>query len=186
MLKILGKILYLLGGWKLKNKLDLNAIDKCVLVCAPHTSNWDFYYTVLAFWQMGIPFKMFIKDAWTKPWYGFFIKKMGGIGIDRSQKNNMVDYAAEVLENHSRLYLLNTPEGTRGYAEKWKNGFYYIAKKANVPILLAFCDYKKKEAGIEVIIAIENKSVNEVLQEIETYYLNVTAKYPDLYNKKIY
>jgi 1-acyl-sn-glycerol-3-phosphate acyltransferase len=186
MLSTIGKLIYNLGGWKLKNKLDLSKIDKCVLVCAPHTSNWDFYYTVAAFWQMKIPFKMFIKDAWTKPWYGFFIKKMGGIGIDRTQRNNMVDFAVTVLNTNKNLYLLNTPEGTRKYAEKWKNGFYHIAKKAEVPILLAFCDYKKKEAGIEVIIDPTNKSIDEVMREIEDYYRNVTAKYPDLYNKKIY
>lgn len=186
MLNIIGKLIYNLNGWKLKNRLDLSQVDKCVLVCAPHTSNWDFYYTVAAFWQMKIPFKMFIKDAWTKPWYGFFIKKMGGIGIDRSQRNNMVDFAADILKNNNRLYLLNTPEGTRSYAEKWKNGFYHIAQKAEVPILLAFCDYKKKEAGIEVMIDPKNKSLEEVMQQIELYYENITAKYPELYNKKIY
>ena len=111
---------------------------------------------------------------------------MGGIGIDRSQRNNMVDFAADILKNNNRLYLLNTPEGTRSYAEKWKNGFYHIAQKAEVPILLAFCDYKKKEAGIEVMIDPKNKSLEEVMQQIELYYENVTAKYPELYNKKIY
>lgn len=186
MKQFLGKLVYTLGGWKLINKLDLSKIDKCVLVCAPHTSNWDFYYTVSAFWQMNIPFKMFIKDAWTKPWYGYFIKKMGGIGIDRSQRNNMVDYATEVLNNNERLYLLNTPEGTRSYSEKWKNGFYYIAQKAEVPILLAYCDYKNKEAGIEKVIETKGRSLEDVMQEIEDYYKNVTAKYPELYNKKIF
>ncbi len=186
MKKALAKLLYKLGGWQLNNKLNLTDINKCVLVCAPHTSNWDFYYTVAAFWQMEIPFKMFIKDAWTKPWYGYFIKKMGGIGIDRSQRNNMVDFAASVLNQHQKMYLLNTPEGTRGYAEKWKNGFYYIAQKAQVPILLAYCDYQKKQAGIGKIVQTKNRSLEEVMQEIQEYYQDVTAKYPELYNKKIY
>ncbi|UYW00436.1 1-acyl-sn-glycerol-3-phosphate acyltransferase [Flavobacterium agricola] len=186
MLRIIGKFLFFLGGWKIKNNLDLSRIDKCVLVCAPHTSNWDFYYTVIAFWQMGIPYKLFIKDAWTKPWYGYFIKKLGGIGVDRSQRNNMVDFAASLLKNNSKMYLLNTPEGTRGYAEKWKKGFYYIAQQAEVPILLAFCDYEKKEAGIKAEITIANKSLEEVFQEIEAHYQDVTAKYPELFNKKIY
>lgn len=186
MKKFLGKLSYFLSGWTLSNKMDLKVIDKCILICAPHTSNWDFYFTLGAFWQMGIPMKMFIKDAWTKPWYGFFIKALGGIGIDRSQKNNMVSFAANLLQNTNHLYLLNTPEGSRSYAEKWKNGFYYIAKEANVPILLAFADYAKKEAGIEKMVVIENRSLNDVMQEIEDYYKNISAKFPENYNPKIY
>lgn len=186
MKKIIGKLLYALGGWKLDNHLDLSKVDKCILVCAPHTSNWDFYYTIIAFWQMGIPMKMFIKDAWTKPWYGGVIKAMGGIGIDRSQRHNMVEFAANIVSNSDRLYLVNTPEGSRSYAEKWKNGFYYIANKANVPIVLAYCDYKKKRAGISKIVQTEGRELEDVMQEIEDFYKDVTAKYPALYNKKIY
>lgn len=186
MKKILGKLLYSLGGWKLDNHINLSNIDKCILVCAPHTSNWDFYYTILAFWQMGIPMKMFIKDAWTKPWYGFFIKKMGGIGIDRSQRHNMVDFASDLLKKSEHLYLINTPEGTRSRAEKWKNGFFYIAQKADVPILLAYCDFAKKRAGISKIVHTENRSLTEVMDEIENFYKDITPKYPALYNKKIH
>lgn len=62
-------------GWRLDHQLDLSKIDKCILVCAPQTSNWDFYYTIAAFWQMDIPMKLFIKDAWTKPWYGYILSK---------------------------------------------------------------------------------------------------------------
>ncbi|MFV0144272.1 1-acyl-sn-glycerol-3-phosphate acyltransferase [Empedobacter falsenii] len=186
MKKKLGKLLYSLGGWKLDNHLDLSKVDKCVLVCAPHTSNWDFYYTILAFWQMGIPMKMFIKDAWTKPWYGYFIKQMGGIGIDRSQRHNMVDFASDILKKADKLYLINTPEGTRSRAEKWKNGFFYIAQKADVPIVLAYCDFKKKRAGISKIVETENKSLNDVMDEIQDFYKDVTAKHPELYNPKIH
>ena len=186
MKKVLGKFLYQINGWKLVNTIDTNQVDKCVLICAPHTSNWDFYYTIVAFWQMNIPMKMFIKDAWTKPWYGYFIKKMGGIGIDRSQRKNMVQFAADLLKKEERMYLINTPEGTRSYAEKWKHGFIYISQEANVPIVLAFCDYKKKQAGIAKIIDTQNRTQEDILQEIEDFYRPIHAKYPELYNKKIF
>lgn len=186
MKKIIGKIMLNIIGWKLDNHLDLTKIDKCVLVCAPHTSNWDFYFTIAAFWQMGIPMKMFIKDAWTKPWYGFIIKALGGIGIDRSQKKNMVEFASDLLKNEEKLYLINTPEGTRSFSEKWKTGFYYIAKEANVPILLGYCDYKKKKAGISKIVEVRDRELKEILDEMQDFYQDVTAKYPELFNKKIY
>ena len=186
MKKLIGKFLMRIVGWKLDNHLDLSKIDKCILVCAPHTSNWDFYYTIAAFWEMDIPMKLFIKDAWTKPWYGFVIEALGGIGIDRSQNKNMVDFAADLLKREDRLYLINTPEGTRQFSPKWKTGFYYIAQKAEVPIVLGYCDYKEKKAGLSKIVEVENRNLNDILEEIEQFYANVTAKYPENFNPKIY
>src|SRR5690606_28428112 len=122
MRKNIGKNFLKLIGWKLDISVPLDTIPKCVLVAAPHTSNWDFFYTITSLWAMEIPMKFFIKDAWTKPWYGFIIESLGGIGIDRSQSANMVDYAAGLLKDADRLYMLNTPEGSRSWAEKWKTG----------------------------------------------------------------
>ena len=88
--------------------------------------------------------KMFIKDDWTKPWYGFIIKSLGGIGIDRSQGQNMVRYAGSLLKDKSqRLYLINTPEGTRSYAEQWKKGFYFIAKEGDANGITSFFGVNK-------------------------------------------
>lgn len=186
MKKQIGALFYKLMGWKFDFSIPLKEVDKCVLIAAPHTSNWDFFYTIFAFWYLKIPLNFFIKDAWTKPWYGFLIKKMGGIGIDRSQRHNMVDYGAEVLNSREHIYLLNTPEGSRSWAEKWKTGFYYIAQKAEVPILLAYCDYEKKMAGIGRVIHLEGRSREDILQEIQDYYENVKGKYPENYNPKIF
>lgn len=173
-------------GWKLDITAPVDKISKCVLVAAPHTSNWDFYYAVASFWALGIPMKFFIKDSWTKPWYGFLIKAVGGIGVNRVQRSDMVGYAVKLLKDNDNLYMLNTPEGSRSYAEKWKTGFYYIAKEAEVPILLAYADYQKKMGGIGKVIDIKNKTKEEVLQEIEGYYFSIHGKYPENYNKKIY
>ncbi|NLN33610.1 MAG: glycerol acyltransferase [Flavobacteriaceae bacterium] len=186
MKKFLGKSILKLIGWKLDISIPIEKIPKSILVAAPHTSNWDFFYTIISFWALEVPMKFFIKDDWTKPWYGFIIKSMGGIGIDRSQRANRVDYATELMKNSKALYLLNTPEGSRSRAEKWKTGFYYMAKKAEVPILLAYCDYEKKIAGIGKIIHLEKKSKEEILTEIQEYYIHVKGKYPENYNPKIF
>lgn len=186
MIQSLGKLLLKLSGWKLDIAVPLHIVPKCVLIAAPHTTNWDFYYTKIAFWSMDIPMKFFIKDAWTKPWYGFIIKSMGGIGINREQRNNMVDFGAELLQNSDRLYLLNTPEGSRSRVEKWRTGFYHIAQKANVPILLAYADYEKKMAGIGKVLTLENKTQEEVFEEIQAFYKNVKGKFSENYNPKIY
>ena len=186
MKKLLGSLVFKLMGWRLENSLDLSKIHSCVLVCGPHTSNWDFVVTVAAFWKMEIPMKLFIKDSWTKPWYGFFIKWMGGIGVDRSQRQNLVEYAGNLLKDKSqRLYLVNTPEGTRSFAEKWKRGFYYIAKEGEVPILFAFADYKHKKAGITGIIDPTTHSVEEVLDYAKDFYAEIHPKLPENFNKNI-
>ena len=186
MKKFLGKFFLRLMGWKLDISVPVHSISKSVLVAAPHTTNWDFFYAVFSFWAMDIPMKFFIKDSWTKPWYGFLITSVGGIGINRSERSNMVEFAADLLSRNENLYLLNTPEGSRSRAEKWKTGFYFIAEKARVPILLAYCDYEKKIAGIGKIIHLENKTQEEVLSEIETFYRDKKGKYPENYNPKIY
>lgn len=186
MKKRLGWLFYKLMGWKVDISIPLKEIDKSVLIAAPHTSNWDFFYTIFAFWYLELPFNFFIKDSWTKPWYGFFMKALGGYGIDRSARHNMVDFGANVLKNQERMYLLNTPEGSRSRAEKWKSGFYYIAKQAEVPIVLAYCDYEKKEAGIGRVIHLGDRSREDVMAEIQDFYKDVKAKYPENYNPKIF
>ena len=187
MKKFIGSLIYFLMGWKLENNDELTKnVHSCVLVCGPHTSNWDFVVTIAAFWKLGIPMKVFIKDDWTKPWYGFIIEAMGGIGIDRTQRKNMTEYAGKMLRDESeRLFMVNTPEGTRSFAEKWKKGFYYIAKSGEVPILFAFADYKKKKAGITGYIDPQENSLEEVLAYAEKFYADVTPKFPEKFNKNI-
>ena len=186
MKKFIGTFFFKLMGWKLDITTPVNSIPKCVLVAAPHTTNWDFFYAVFAFWSMEIPMKFFIKDSWTKPWYGFLIKAVGGIGINREQHSNMVQFASNLLKASDKLYMLNTPEGSRSWVEKWKTGFYYIALEAKVPILLAYCDYEKKMAGIGCVIELENKTKEEVLTEIQDFYKDIKGKYPENYNPKIF
>ena len=43
-----------------------------------------------------------------------------------------------------KFHLAITPEGTRKANPNWKKGFYYIALKAQVPIVLIGIDYSTK------------------------------------------
>ncbi|MDG4946090.1 1-acyl-sn-glycerol-3-phosphate acyltransferase [Weeksellaceae bacterium KMM 9713] len=186
MKKIIGSLVLKLMGWKLIVEEDLSQIRSCVMVCGPHTSNWDFVIAVGAFWKLGIPMKLFIKDDWTKPWYGFIIKWLGGIGVNRAQGQNLVKHAGNMLrDENQRLYLLNTPEGTRGWVEKWKKGFYYIAKQGEVPLLFATSDYKKKEAIIKGYIDPQKHSLEEVLEFAKVVYKDIHPKYPENFNRDI-
>lgn len=186
MKKLLGSLMLFVMGWKLKNEVPVNELRKCVLICAPHTSNWDLYYCLASFWSLKIPYRVMIKDAYTKPWYGFFFKAIGCLGVDRSKYNNLVEYSSELIKNSESMALINTPEATRSRSLKWKKGFYYIAKQANVPIALAYADYKNKVTGVSKIINIGDKTIEEVFDQIEIFYKPEMAKYPENYNPKIY
>ncbi|MGM5630959.1 1-acyl-sn-glycerol-3-phosphate acyltransferase [Apibacter raozihei] len=186
MKKIIGRFMLWIAGWKFECSIPVNDFKKSVLVCAPHTTNWDFYYCLACFWSMGIPYRIMIKDAYTKPWFGFIFKELGCIGVNRGQHNNLVDYSAALIKKSESMSLINTPEGTRSRAKEWKKGFYFIAKRAGVPVVLAYADYKNKIAGISKVIHIGDKTVEEVFNEIEGFYKPEMAKYPDNYNPQIY
>jgi 1-acyl-sn-glycerol-3-phosphate acyltransferase len=187
MKKVLGKLMLGIAGWKLVvHDQSFKQEKKVILVCVPHTSNWDFYYSLACFWVLGFPFKIFIKDYYTRSWFGFLFKAIGCIGVDRSKNQNLVEYAVHLINDTDEIALINTPEGTRSYASKWKQGFYHIAKQTDIPIALCYADYKKKQCGVMKLIKVEDQSFEQVLDKITPYYTAEMAKFPKNYNPKLY
>jgi len=184
--KAISKIILKSLGWKTSINVD-DKIKRCVMIAAPHTSNWDFFFSLFTSWQYDIKFRFFIKDSYTKKFLlGSVVRKLGGIGVDRSKKNkNLVNYAIELLENSEEMVILVPAEGTREYVEKWKTGFYHIAKGANVPIALGFLNYKDKVSGV-LSMLYTSDNMEEDFKKIEDSYKDVPAKHPKLYNKKIF
>ncbi|MCB9201915.1 MAG: 1-acyl-sn-glycerol-3-phosphate acyltransferase [Flavobacteriales bacterium] len=185
MKKHIAKLILKLLGWKSEIKVPKERIERAVILCAPHTSNWDFLYAVLSFWALDTPVKIFIKDSHTKVWYGFIVEWLGGIGVDRGARNNMVEFAINLFKENKKMSLINTPEATRSFSKKWKKGFYYIAKGANVPIILSYADYSRKRAGFGKLIEVGDKTVDEVFDEIEGFFTPEMAKIPENFNPKI-
>lgn len=188
MKKIIGQFFLKLFGWKLQVEGDLKNLDRCILVVAPHTSNMDYLLGIATYWKLNKKLKAIIKDSHTKAFYGPIIKWIGAIGIDRSQKNDLVKQVVNHFKKED-FSLVITPEGSRSYSEKWKLGFYYMALEANVPIVLASGDYQKKIIQIGHCISIEelkNNTLKYILDKIETYYKDITPKFVNQYNTKIY
>ncbi|MEM1124501.1 MAG: 1-acyl-sn-glycerol-3-phosphate acyltransferase, partial [Bacteroidota bacterium] len=137
--KAIAKFILFLMGWKVMRPIPKEA-ERSVMIAAPHTTNWDGIITRIAFYVLGIPVKIAIKDYWTKfPW-GIIIKPFGGLGIDRSKKDpnaprkSQIEQMADFFKAYDEIALVIAPEGTRRLRKEWKMGFYYVAKKANVPI----------------------------------------------------
>jgi len=175
-LKIISKIILKLTGWKIIGGISEN-IPKCVIIAAPHTSNWDLFYGRLGLYKMGVKLRFLIKkEVFFFP-FNILLKSIGGIPVDRSKNHNMVDAMSNLFKQRNKLHLMFAPEGTRKQVDYWKTGFYHVACQANVPIALGFIDYSVKVGGIVSIIYPTGNLVED-LKSIENFYMQFTGKYP--------
>jgi 1-acyl-sn-glycerol-3-phosphate acyltransferase len=117
------------------------------------------------------------KDAIFRKPFGSIMKWLGGIPIDRSGSNNVVEQSIRMFEENDRLVLTVPPSGTRSRVTCWKTGFYYIADGANVPIALGFLDYRLKIGGIGPSIQTTG-DIETDMKVISSFYENITGKYP--------
>ncbi len=184
MKKQLGSLLLRTFGWKIDPNIPPAAYGKCVMIAAPHTSNWDFPFAVSAMAKLGIDIRYTIKREWMRSPMGWLFWLTGGIAVDRRPKTkgdgrrSMVDAIAKLFEEHEKLCIILEPEGTRSLTRKWKTGFYYIALKAQVPIVLGWLDYEKKLAGIGKAIY-PSGDIDKDMREIMDFYKDIKGKNPD-------
>jgi 1-acyl-sn-glycerol-3-phosphate acyltransferase len=135
-----------LFGWRVKGELP--DIPKFVVVGAPHTSNWDFViFLALAFILKGDLRYMGKAEIFRWPVGGFF-RWCGGVPVDRSKPQGLVEQTVHAIREADRFQLVITPEGTRGKVRDWKRGFYHIAKQANIPVVAGYVDSRTKICGI--------------------------------------
>jgi len=178
-MKNFAQIILNLMGWKYEALTP--EFDKCVLVIAPHTSNWDFLMGKLGYSAMGRNANFVIKNEWTTGLLGPIIKKIGGIGVDRSKANRFTDQIAEIYNSREKFSLAITPEGTRKRNPKWKKGFYHIAIKAQVPIVLVVIDYKKKYMALFDVFTPTGDEQADI-KAIQQKYKDATGKNPDQFS----
>ena len=164
-------------GWQAE--LAVQMVDKCVLVGAPHTTNWDFPLAILGMSAMGIKFNWVGKHTLFRwPW-GFFMRLLGGIPLDR--RSGGAGFAIKTVETFHDLdhfVLAIAPEGTRHKTDYWKAGFYKIATKSNVPIALGYVDFNKKKIGIGKIFTPKGDKDKDFAQ-IRDFYMDKSGKYPE-------
>ncbi len=184
MKKVVGKFILFIFGWKTDYKKEC-IVDKCVMIAAPHTSNWDLLFAMAFYWKEGVNAKFFIKDDWTKGIQGYFIKKFGGIGVTRGKNNKLVDISVKTFLEKERFILLVPAEGTRKNVKRWRKGFYVIAQKAKVPVALGFLDYKNRIAGVGKLLDLTDNFEHDMIK-IQDFYKDISAKYPENYNPKIF
>lgn len=179
MLQYFSNLILRFCGWKLEGTKP--SAEKLVIIGAPHTSNWDFPLSLLALSALGMRFSWVGKHTLFRPPFGLLFKAIGGIPVDRSKRSSFIDMIVTEFTNRERLALAIAPEGTRGKANHWKAGFYYIAMKANVEILLAYVNYDTKTIGLGPQLT-PTGDVEQDFVSISKFYKPIRGKYPDQQN----
>lgn len=162
------------NGWRVVGALP--DVPRVVLVCAPHTSNWDFAMMVALMRAVDIDPVWVGKDTLFRPPFGKLTQALGGIAVQRGAKANQSQMIADALQRFDQCMLAIAPEGTRRLAKRWKSGFWHIAKAAKVPIVLGFLDYNRKLIGFGPIIE-PGETIEADFGQIEAFYAGVLGKF---------
>lgn len=146
-----GRTVLRLGGWRIEGSLP--DLPKLVIIAAPHSSAWDAVWGLAAKLAMGIRVEFMAKRELF--WFplGPLLRFFGGVPTDRSGPRGVVGGMAQRFADRPQLWLAIAPEGTRRRVEKWKSGFWHIARAADVPVMCAYFHYPEKVVGVGHVIS---------------------------------
>ena len=174
--KFCGWLLYRHWGWT--KDITVDHPDKYIICLAPHTSNKDFLLGQLYAHAEGWTINFLMKKEWFFWPLGPIFKRMGGIPVYRSKHTSMTDNLAETAKRAETFRLCITPEGTRSLNPEWKKGFYFVALKAQIPVLLYGVDYEKRLIQCTKSM-IPTGDVDKEMKEIKLYFKDFKGKHPE-------
>lgn len=163
-------------GWTLQ--VDIPDVRKFVAIAAPHTSNWDFPLGILSAKAIKLKVNWLGKHSMFRWPYGWFFRAIGGTSIRRDQGQNYKQQLTDLFNRSEDMVLALAPEGTRSKTDHWKTGFYYIARAANVPILMAYLDFGKKQVGIGGMFY-PSEDIDADFVKIREFYASRRGKNPE-------
>ncbi|NWG17251.1 MAG: lysophospholipid acyltransferase family protein [Chloroflexi bacterium] len=175
-LSTLARLLFRLLGWRPEGSVPPRA--QFVVVAAPHTSNWDGLIVILMALVLRVRLRWMGKHTLFRPPFGFILRALGGVPINRSASHNAVQQAIQSFHDHERWVLVVAPEGTRSKAARWKTGFYHIALGAGVPLVLGFIDYPRRSAGLGPVIE-PSGDIEADMAIIRAFYTGITGRHPE-------
>ncbi|MBR9855003.1 MAG: acyltransferase [Algicola sp.] len=173
----LAKFIYFkILGWKLNGSFP--QVDKCVVIVVPHTHWLDFFLGLLIRKVINQEINYIGKKSLFKPPFGWFFRWTGGAPVDRTKNSNTVDSIVQIFNEREVFRFALAPEGTRKKVDQLKTGFYHIAKKANVPIVMVAFDFGKKEIKIGKPFFAAQSQEND-FEKIHNFYKGVKGKVPE-------
>jgi 1-acyl-sn-glycerol-3-phosphate acyltransferase len=172
------KLLLKLLGWKSYGEAVQE--PKCIIIGVPHTSSWDFIISWIFYTSKGGKAKILIKKEFFFWPVGYFLRKMGGVPIDRSKGANVIRQTIQLFNENQHVHLAITPEGTRKRTKNWKAGFYTIAQNTGASVYLSSFDWGKKEITIWKKFELTNDH-KEDIKRMKDFYREkgVQGKFPD-------
>lgn len=175
--RFLGRLLLKLLGWRVSGELP--EFKQVIVMVAPHTSNWDFITAMAALSGAGVKWSYLMKkEAFFFPFKTFFMN-MGGVPIDRSQTEGLVEQVADAFQQREKLWLALTPEGTRKKVSSYKTGFLRIAHLSKVPILIVAWNYPTKEIVLDRIWETTDDIAQDATAIQEYINKHYTGRHPE-------
>lgn len=170
-------------GWKIVG--DIPNIKKAVLLAVPHTSNIDGVFAIPTLLALDADIKLMgKKELFQVPILNKFLTWAGVIAIDRKNKGSILQASIDRFAKEDKLFLGLAPEGTRGYTDAWKTGFYHLAVGASVPILPVAMDYKTKEVRFMPLFY-PTGDIEVDMPKIYAYYEGVKGKHVERMSKPL-
>jgi 1-acyl-sn-glycerol-3-phosphate acyltransferase len=176
---ISGYILSNILGWKIIGNFP--NIRKSIIIFAPHTSYFDALYGKLFLNEIGITHIILAKKELFFFPMSILMELYGAIPVRGVKNKNAIYSVSHILEEPQDLHIILSPEGTRRKVIKWNKGFYYIANKTKVPIVVIFLDYQKKEIGIKGVIE-SRQNIKSVMSQVNLMYKDVAAMHPEKFS----
>lgn len=162
-------------GWKVAGTPP--DAKKYVVAAEPHTTSWDFLFTMLILAKLRIDARTLAKQELFRWPMGWILPRLGLIPVDRQSSTGMVDRMVERFNARDEMVLILSPSGTRKRSRRWKTGFYYMAEGAGVPIVPGYLDYRRKVGGLGPAIY-PTGDIDADMARLKRFYSKITAKYP--------
>lgn len=174
--RLLGRAWLGLMGWRIEGEVPSE--PKLVAIAAPHTSYWDFPHMIAFGFATGQYISFLMKESLFRGPMGHLFRGLGGIPVDRSQANGLVEAVTRTLEKSDELILVIAPEASRRRGEYWKSGFYHVARGAGVPIAMGFLDYGRRVVGFGPLFWPSGDLESDVMT-LQAFYADKRGRYPE-------
>ncbi len=168
-----------LFGWHVR--FDGLPGPKGVAIVYPHTSNWDFVIGLLAKWTLDLPIRWIGKESLfrglTGATLGRLMRMWGGRPVDRHNASGAVEQLARMMQAEPWFWLGLSPEGTRKHTDHIRSGFYHLALKLDLPVALAYIDYREREVGVTEFVHMSGDQAKD-LATLRRFYADKVARFP--------
>mgnify|MGYP002629469122 FL=1 len=162
-------------GWTLIGELPKS--QRFVMIAEPHTAASDLPLMLSVAFAFKLKLHWIGKEELFRGWRRPVMSWLGGLPVKRSGELNEVDRIADLFEGRARIALAIAPGGTRAKTSQWRSGFYWIAVRADVPILLSFLDYKTRSTGVGPLFSPTGDHDADVT-EMRKFYQDMEGKHP--------